>query len=159
MFEAFPRLGAALCPPGWGESLLRRHFQEGIGAVLAAMARRGGPVALAELCALAWETVAAGYVLDDATDQQLATWRAFNDRDVRRALDLLQQLGAVHLDDERSAELTELAVWGDAPQPGRASAGRSHLPGADHLGRGGAPAGVAAAGGPRGHPAGPVASG
>ena len=123
MFEAFPRLGAALCPPGWGESLLRRHFQEGIGAVLAAMARRGGPVALAELCALAWETVAAGYVLDDATDQQLATWRAFNDRDVRRALDLLQQLGAVHLDDERSAELTELAVWAmrrslGAPAPG-----------------------------------------
>jgi hypothetical protein len=42
MFEAFPRLGEALCGPGWGESLLREDFEAGIGAVLAAMARRGG---------------------------------------------------------------------------------------------------------------------
>jgi hypothetical protein len=111
MFEVFPRLGAALCPPGWGESLLRRHFEEGIGALLAGMARRGGAVGLAEACALAWETVTAGYVLDDATDQQRATWRAVNDRDVRRALGVLQLLGAVRLADGESAELTELALW------------------------------------------------
>jgi len=53
MFEVFPRLGATLCPSGWGESLLRRHFEEGIGAVLAGMARRGGAIELAEACALA----------------------------------------------------------------------------------------------------------
>jgi hypothetical protein len=123
MFETFPRLGAALCPPGWGESLLRRHFEEGIGAVLAAMARRGGPIPLAQVCKLAWETVTAGYVLDDATDQQLATWRLVNDRDVRHALEVLQQLGAVRLSDRESVELSELALWTlarrlGAPAPG-----------------------------------------
>src|SRR6266511_5197360 len=29
MLEAFPRVGEALCPPGWGGSLLRENFQEG----------------------------------------------------------------------------------------------------------------------------------
>jgi hypothetical protein len=123
MLEVFPRLGAALCPSGWGESLLRRHFEEGIGAVLAGMARRGGAIGLAEACALAWETVTVGYVLGDATDEQRATWRAVNDRDVRRALGVLQLLGVVRLDDGDSAELTELALWAmrrslGAPRPG-----------------------------------------
>jgi len=123
MFEVFPRLGAALCPSGWGESLLRRHFQEAIGAVLAGMARRGGAIGLAESCALAWETVTAGYVLEAATDQQRATWRAVNDRDVRRALGVLQLLGAVRQDDGQSVELTELALWAmrrslGVPEPG-----------------------------------------
>jgi Plasmid pRiA4b ORF-3-like protein len=110
MLEVFPRLGAALCPSGWGESLLRDNFEEGIGAVLRAMARRGG-IGLAEACALAWETVTARYVLDDATGQQLATWRQLNDRDVRHALDVLQQLGAVRVGDRESVELSELALW------------------------------------------------
>jgi hypothetical protein len=56
MFEAFPRLGKALCVPGWGESLLRDDFEEAVGAVLAAMTR--GAITPAEACALAWETVA-----------------------------------------------------------------------------------------------------
>src|SRR6266540_2178361 len=55
MFEAFPRLGVALCVSGWGESLLRDDFEEGMGAVLAAMARQGGAVGLAEAGAVgAW---------------------------------------------------------------------------------------------------------
>lgn len=126
MFESFPRLGAALCMSGWGASLLGRHFDEGISAVLVAMARRGGTIRLAEASALAWETVAAGYVLDDLTGQQRATWREFADRDLRRALGVLQDLGAVRLDpdgDRETAELTELAVWAlrrrlGAPAPG-----------------------------------------
>jgi Plasmid pRiA4b ORF-3-like protein len=123
MFEAFPRLGEALCVSGWGESLLRDDFEEGMGAVLAAMARQGGAIGLAESCALAWETVAAGYVLDDLTDQQLATLRQLNDRDVRHALEVLGQLGAVRFGDGESVELTELARWTlgrrlGAPAPG-----------------------------------------
>ena len=123
MFEVFPRLGAALCPSGWGESLLRRHFEEGIGAVLEGMARRGGAIGLAEACALGWETVTAGYVLDDATDQQLATWRQLNDRDVRRALGVLQLLRAVRLDDGESVELTELALGAMRRSLGASAAG------------------------------------
>jgi hypothetical protein len=123
MFEAFPRLGEALCVSGWGESLLRDDFEEGIGAVLAAMARRGGALGLAEACALAWETVAPRYVLDDLTDQQLTTARQLTDRDVRHALEVLGQLGAVRLDDGESVALTELALRSvrrrlDVPAPG-----------------------------------------
>jgi Plasmid pRiA4b ORF-3-like protein len=111
MFEAFPRLGEALCAPGWGGSLLRQDFEAGIGAVLAAMARHGGVIAPAKACSLAWETVAAAYVLDDLTDQQLATWRELNDRDLRHALEVLQQLGAVRRSHAGTVELTELAQW------------------------------------------------
>jgi hypothetical protein len=124
MFEAFPRLGEALCVSGWGASLLRDDFEEGIGAVLEAMARRGGAIGLAEACALAWETVARRYVLDDLTDQQLTTVRQLADRDVRHALEVLGQLGAVRPSvDGKSVELTELALWAwrrrlGAPAPG-----------------------------------------
>jgi hypothetical protein len=124
VFEAFPRLGAALCVSGWGESLLRDNFEAGIGAVLVAMAHQGGGIGRAEACALAWETVAARYVLDDLTDQQLATFRGLSDRDVRHALEVLGQLGAVRPGtDEESVELTELALWAlgrrlGAPTPG-----------------------------------------
>ncbi len=124
MFEAFPRLGAALCVSGWGESLLRDDFEDGIGAVLEAMARRGGALGLAEACALAWETVAPRYVLDDITDQQLTTVRQLTDRDVRHALEVLGQLDAVCPSvNGKSVELTELALWAwrrrlGAPAPG-----------------------------------------
>jgi Plasmid pRiA4b ORF-3-like protein len=111
MFEVFPKLGAALCPPGWGESLMRRHFDEAVAAVLARMTRHGGAIGLAEASALAWETVTAGYVLDDAPDQHRATWRAMNDRDMRRTLEVLELLGAVRIEGGKSAELTELAGW------------------------------------------------
>src|SRR6266498_1457722 len=124
MFEAFPRLGAALCVSGWGESLLRDDFEDGIGAVLEAMARRGGALGLDQACALAWETVAPRYVLDDLTDQQLTTVHQLTDRDVRHALEVLGQLGAVRPSvDGKSVELTELALWAwrrrlGAPTPG-----------------------------------------
>jgi hypothetical protein len=121
MFEAFPRLGKALCVPGWGESLLRDDFEEAVGAVLAAMTRSA--ITPAEACALAWETVAGGYVLDDLTDQQLAVLRELHDRDVRHALEVLLELGAVRGGDAGAVELTELAWWAlgrssQVPAPG-----------------------------------------
>jgi Plasmid pRiA4b ORF-3-like protein len=109
MFEAFPRLGEALCPAGWGESLLRHDLEEAVGAVLAAMAR--GAITSEEACTLAWATVAGDYVLDDLTDQQLATLRELTDRDVRHALEVLQELGAVRGGAAGTVELTELAWW------------------------------------------------
>jgi len=63
-------------------------------------------------------------VLDDLTDQQLDTLRQLNDRDVRHALEVLGQLGAIRpSSDEESVKLTELALWAlarrlGAPAPG-----------------------------------------
>ena len=112
MFEAFPRLGEALCVSGWSASLLRDDFQDGVGAVLETMARRGDALGLAEACALAWETVAPRYVLDDLTKEHLTTVRQLTDRDVRHALEVLGQLGAVRPSvNGNSVELTGLAVW------------------------------------------------
>lgn len=37
MFEVFGRLGPAICPSGWTESLLRRHFAAGLGVALSSI--------------------------------------------------------------------------------------------------------------------------
>ena len=107
--------------PGWGGSLLRDSFEEALGAVLAATGH--GALTPGQACTIAWETVAGGYVLDDFTDQQLATLEQLNDRDVRHALDVLQELGAVRRGDAGTVELTELAWWAlgrgsQGPAPG-----------------------------------------
>jgi len=126
MFEVFGHLGKAICPSGWGESLLRPEFGRGVGAMLAGIQAYGGPVGLAEVCGWAWDAVTAGYRTETATDVQQHTWRRCSDRDVRRAMGVLAQFGAVRLDGQDAAEsvtLTPLARWalrGDlaAPEPG-----------------------------------------
>ena len=95
MFDVFGRLGPALCPDGWAESFLRVEFPHAIGAVLAVTWLRGGRLPRTEACALAWDIATLRYVLDDATELQLGTWRAMNDRDLRGALATLAELGAV----------------------------------------------------------------
>jgi hypothetical protein len=97
MFDVFGRLGHALCPEGWAQSFLREEFQHTIDGVLLVAYRRGGDLQIAESCVLAWELATLRYVLDDATDTQLETARAVNDRDVRRGLAMLEELGAVRL--------------------------------------------------------------
>ncbi len=111
LFEVFGRLGPAFLPSGWGESFLRSEFADGVDALLSALHGRDGAVGLDELCDLAWDTVTAPYVLDDATDMQLATARGMNDRDVRRTLGTLARLGAVTLTED-SAELTAVGRHG-----------------------------------------------
>lgn len=64
----------------------------------------------------------ARYRLDDATEEQLATARRMNDRDVRRTLAALARLGAVTLTED-SAELTAIGRFGirrmrGEPEPG-----------------------------------------
>jgi len=122
LFEAFGRVGTAFLPWGWGESFMRPQFAAGAGALLSALHDRSGAVGLDELCGPAWDAVTAPYVLDDATEQQLATARRVNDRDVRRALAALARLGAVTLTED-SAELTAIGRHGTRrvrgePEPG-----------------------------------------
>src|ERR1019366_5415884 len=83
MLEAFPRLGEALCPAGWGGSFMRGHFRE---------------------------TVTALYFLEAATEQQRTLWRRLTDRDLLHALGVLERFGALRLGEEH-ATLTELGTW------------------------------------------------
>lgn len=122
LFESFDQLGEAFLPSRYFESLLRREFADGIDAVLTSLYRAGNAVDTAALCATAWDVVTAPYVLDDATETQLEHWRACNDRDTKRALNVLQRLGAVTTEDA-AVELTELGRFGmrrmlGEPEPG-----------------------------------------
>ncbi|MGH3720471.1 MAG: plasmid pRiA4b ORF-3 family protein [Pseudonocardiaceae bacterium] len=122
LFEVFGRLGPAFLPSGFGESFLRSEFAAGVDVLLSVLYGRDGAVGLDELCDLAWHTVTAPYVLDDATDIQLSTARRMNDRDVRRTLGTLARLGAVTLTED-SAELTAAGRRGTRrlrgePEPG-----------------------------------------
>ncbi|MGH3623532.1 MAG: plasmid pRiA4b ORF-3 family protein, partial [Sciscionella sp.] len=122
LFTVFDQLGEAFLPSGFGESLLRREFANGIRAVLTSLYRADGAVATASLCATAWNVVTAPYVLDHATETQLKHWHAVNDRDTKRALEVLRRLGAVTIENE-AVELTELGQSGvrrllGEPEPG-----------------------------------------
>ncbi len=110
MLEAFPRLGEALCPPGWAESLMRCHFQEAMDVLFAELHRRDGSIDTAQACELAWETATALYFLEDAPEQHRSLWRKMNDRDVLHALSVLERFGALRRSEER-ATLTELGSW------------------------------------------------
>ena len=113
-----------MCPDGWAQSFLREEFEHTIEGVLLVAYRRGPNFAVSEACALAWELATLHYVLDAATEPQLTTWRATNDRDVRRALSTLEELGAVRLAGDTVA-LTERGLAGmrratGDPEPGDA---------------------------------------
>jgi hypothetical protein len=130
MFETFGALGPALCQPGWGESMLRGQFAEGIGAVLAGIHAQDDPVGLAEACGWAWAVVSRGYRVVDASDLHRDTWRRCNDRDVHRAVGVLARFGAVSIDGRQDAmrvTMTELGRRGmrrrlSEPEPGGAAA-------------------------------------
>jgi hypothetical protein len=111
LLEAYGKIGTALLPSGWAETLLRREFADVAAAMVNVLYARGGPVPLTELCALAWEVATAPYVLDGASDQQLGHWRQMSDRDVRIALEALEQLGALTVAGE-SVALTALGRYG-----------------------------------------------
>jgi len=122
MLEAFPRVGRAVCQPGWGQSLLRDRFREAIGAVLEELRVGGGSLLIVDACDLAWEIATACYALDEAPERHQALWRQLSDRDVRIALDVLEDLGALAQGAER-VRLTELGSWSMSrvagePRPG-----------------------------------------
>lgn len=60
MFATFGALGPAICPPGWGESLLRGHFAEGIRVVLSGVSEYDRPAGLDLVCRWGWDTVSRG---------------------------------------------------------------------------------------------------
>jgi hypothetical protein len=100
LFDAVPRIGDAVLPSGWLESVLSHEYETGLKALLHGLYTAAGPVTTEELYEAVWEAVTALYVLDDVPAERLQGWRGSNDRDVRRVLDALAALGAVQLTEE-----------------------------------------------------------
>lgn len=126
MFAVFGLLGNTLCPDGWAASMLRDHFRETIDDVLLRAYRRGGAIATSDAHELAWESVAARFLVRGAPEQYVKTWRATNDRDLRCALSVLERLGAVDLDGD-AVRLTEQGMRGMRRASGDATPGDAVL--------------------------------
>jgi len=105
LLSTFDGLNPVFLPTGWGSSLLRAEFSTAAGAILSALCDAAGPIQREQLRALAWDTVTALFILDDATPTQLQTARTVFGRDVDRVLTVLARLGALTLTDT-TAELT-----------------------------------------------------
>ncbi len=97
MFATFGALGPAICPPGWGESLLRGHFADGIRAVLSGFSAHEGPAGLDLVCRWDWDAVSRGVLVAGVPAIHRDTWRRCNDRDVRAAVGVLARFGALRL--------------------------------------------------------------
>jgi hypothetical protein len=111
LFEAFDRVGVAICPSGWYASLLGAAFPDGVAVLFTGLAYGGGSIGLAEACEQVWRTLSPRFRLDDVTESQLDNLRRQTDRDVRLTVDKLVALGAVRLDEVVSVSLTPLCEW------------------------------------------------
>jgi hypothetical protein len=111
LFEAFDRVGEAICPSGWYASLLGAAFPDGVAALFTGLAHGGGSINLAEACEQVWRTLSPRFRLDDATEVQLGHLRGQTDRDVRLTVDKLVAFGALTLDKACIVSLTPLSEW------------------------------------------------
>jgi hypothetical protein len=113
-FAALPALGPALYPSGhWLGPLLHRGFEPVITALLTRL--YGGALAVEEANQLSWDIASDGYVFGDGSEEARERWRRWNDRDTERALELLEQLGAVELvvaNEQRTVTLTSFGLRG-----------------------------------------------
>lgn len=110
MFEVFGKLGPAICPAGWGESLLRHRFDTGMAIALAMLHERSDPVPLDEICAQVWLRISAGYRIGSVPQTHLDTWRRCCDRDVKLALAVLAEFGAVRMSGSTEAPSAMLTL-------------------------------------------------
>jgi hypothetical protein len=117
MFATFGALGPAICPPGWGESLLRGHFAEGIRAVLSGVAEHDGPAGLDLVCQWGWHAVSHRDRVAGLPAIHWDTWRRCNDRDVHAAVGVLARFGALRLEGPSDARVVALTPLGRATLP------------------------------------------
>lgn len=113
MFEAFDKIGEAICPSGWYTSLLGQDFADGVATLLAGIAEGGGAIVVDDANERVWSTLVARYRMDDATADQLRHWRKATDRDLRFAVNELIGLGAFAEEGPSGGtlRLTALADW------------------------------------------------
>jgi hypothetical protein len=112
-------LGSAVCPSGWGRSILYEDFAIGVQALLTAMDRDPDSVDVAAVSDWLWARLSPMYRIKDLTDQQEDTWRRCLNRDVWLTVELLAETGLVAVDltldreQRRSAgvSVTALGSW------------------------------------------------
>ena len=110
LLEAYPRLGKPLFPRNtWRQSLVGDEFAVIGPGLLTALLASQGPCPMDDLKQAAFEEIAAGYLLDRLSQQQMETLRRTIDVDVTIAIAALGVLGVVDIDQDRdTAELTAL---------------------------------------------------
>jgi hypothetical protein len=108
MFDAFGKLGEAVCPPGWGRSMFGDGFSEGLRILLTGLAYGGGALDVEAAYELIWNRLVWRYRTEHLTEEQLRTWRRVTERDVRLTGALLGQLGAI-INADGTMRLTALA--------------------------------------------------
>jgi hypothetical protein len=110
MLEAYPRLGKSLFPRNtWRQSVVGDEFTFIGPELLTALLVSPGPGPMGDLKELAFDLVAARYLLDRLSGQQMETLRRTIDVDVAIAIAALGILGVAVVDQAGdTAELTDL---------------------------------------------------
>jgi hypothetical protein len=91
-------LGPAVCPPGWGQSILHDDFPTGVQLLLTAMDLHPDGVDVQAVIDQLWVRLSPLYRTDDLTDLQLDGWRRCLARDVWRTVELLAGTGLMTMD-------------------------------------------------------------
>jgi hypothetical protein len=91
-------LGPAVCPSGWGQSILHDDFPTGVRLLLATMDLHPDGVDVAAVVDQLWTRLSPLYRTDELTDLQLDGWRRCLARDVWRTVELLAETGLVAMD-------------------------------------------------------------
>jgi hypothetical protein len=95
LFQAFPRMGDELLSTRWGTSLLGDVLPDAAPAVLTWLYDAQAPTSVAELTAMAWETVGERWRVDDLPEERRRKEVDTVERDLIVAMKTLQTLGAV----------------------------------------------------------------
>jgi Plasmid pRiA4b ORF-3-like protein len=109
LFGAFDQLGSVIFPSGWYASLVGHHFGDAVGALFVGIAEAGGAISLDDACERVWSAVTVRYRMAGAAPGELREWRQASDRDTRRMVDALFDLGALHEEPVGTLHLTPLA--------------------------------------------------
>jgi len=91
-------LGPAVCPSGWGRSILYDDFAIGVQLLLTTMDLTPDGVDVAAVVDQLWARLSPLYRIDDLTALQLDGWRRCLARDVWLTVELLAETGLVALD-------------------------------------------------------------
>jgi hypothetical protein len=91
-------LGPAVCPSGWGQSILHDDYPVGVRLLLTAMDLHPDGVDVPAVIDHAWAALSPLYRTGDLTTQQLDGWRRCLARDVWRTVELLVQTGLLDMD-------------------------------------------------------------